>query len=188
MPQASDPLAQLRDIHMPGAIGWWPLAPGWWIIATLLLAVFATTIWLGWRTRRQNRYRRLALKQLEQSNPDSDDPQRYLQAVNQLLKQTLLSAPQPVAAMGLTGSQWLAYLNRSGNTTLFSEGAGRLLLEGPYLPPSAVDTIDREQLRALHCAVQQWIKQHRLERQPPEPKPGQHQDQHQGQQQEVEPC
>ncbi len=20
----------LRDLHLPDAVGWWPLAPGWW--------------------------------------------------------------------------------------------------------------------------------------------------------------
>ena len=26
----------LRDLHLPDAIGWWPLAPGWWgVIAAL---------------------------------------------------------------------------------------------------------------------------------------------------------
>ena len=27
----------LRDIHLPGAIGWWPPALGWWLLAALVL-------------------------------------------------------------------------------------------------------------------------------------------------------
>ncbi|MDP7406676.1 MAG: DUF4381 domain-containing protein, partial [SAR324 cluster bacterium] len=27
-----DPLAALRDVHLPPAVSWWPPAPGWWII------------------------------------------------------------------------------------------------------------------------------------------------------------
>ena len=36
-------LAQLADIRLPGEISWWPPAPGWWILAALVLfsGVFA---------------------------------------------------------------------------------------------------------------------------------------------------
>ena len=27
----------LRDLHLPDAISWWPLAPGWWIVLGLAL-------------------------------------------------------------------------------------------------------------------------------------------------------
>jgi len=46
-------LEQLRDIHLPEAVHWWPPAPGWWIVAALLLAL---TIWLS--RYLQARYRR----------------------------------------------------------------------------------------------------------------------------------
>ena len=37
-------LAQLKDIHLPQAVHWWPPAPGWWLVALLVLAL---TIWLS---------------------------------------------------------------------------------------------------------------------------------------------
>ena len=46
-------LEQLRDIHLPQAVHWWPPAPGWWIVAAVVLAL---TIWLS--RYLQARYRR----------------------------------------------------------------------------------------------------------------------------------
>ncbi|MEC8428778.1 MAG: DUF4381 domain-containing protein, partial [Pseudomonadota bacterium] len=45
----SDPLAQLRDIHLPeDAISQLPTAPGWWILALTLIVVSITMIVI-WR-------------------------------------------------------------------------------------------------------------------------------------------
>lgn len=41
-----DPLAQLRDIHLPEPIGWWPLAIGWYIL--IALALFLASIIAHW--------------------------------------------------------------------------------------------------------------------------------------------
>ncbi|HAU18090.1 MAG TPA: DUF4381 domain-containing protein, partial [Marinobacter adhaerens] len=41
-----DPLSQLRDIHLPETGGLWPPAPGWWVLAILLIAVLAALVWL----------------------------------------------------------------------------------------------------------------------------------------------
>ena len=39
--QAPNPLDQLRDIHLPEPISWWPPAPGWWILAVASCALLA---------------------------------------------------------------------------------------------------------------------------------------------------
>ena len=31
-------LSQLRDIHLPEAVPWWPPAPGWWMLFALVIA------------------------------------------------------------------------------------------------------------------------------------------------------
>ena len=46
-------LEQLRDIHLPEAVHWWPPAPGWWIVTTLVLALL---IWLVRYLQRRYRH------------------------------------------------------------------------------------------------------------------------------------
>ena len=34
-----DPLAQLRDIHLPEPVSWWPPALGWWLVAMTVMTL-----------------------------------------------------------------------------------------------------------------------------------------------------
>jgi hypothetical protein len=154
-----DPLAQLRDIHLPDPIGLWPPAPGWWLLAILLLASLLVSALLVLKKIRRNRYRRLALAELERHDWQQLSPTQALQLANQLFKQTALAAPFSNDVAGLSGNNWLAFLDQSGNTHEFSEGVGRLLKEGPYQP--ALAAIDKDALLKL---TRQWIKQHRVHR------------------------
>jgi hypothetical protein len=38
-PNQPDPLAALRDIHLPEAVSFWPLAPGWWIALGIMVGL-----------------------------------------------------------------------------------------------------------------------------------------------------
>ena len=60
--QAANPLDQLRDIHLPEAIGWWPLAPGWWLLIILVCLGLITLARLFLRRRQASAYRRQALQ------------------------------------------------------------------------------------------------------------------------------
>ena len=63
MPNAPDPLKDLRDLHMPDPISWWPPAFGWWMVMGLLIIGGSLIIW-AWVYRQRTRPRRLALAQL----------------------------------------------------------------------------------------------------------------------------
>ncbi|MGK0442783.1 MAG: hypothetical protein ACJA0N_002602 [Pseudohongiellaceae bacterium] len=153
MPQ--DPLAGLRDIHTPDAIGLWPLAPGWYLVALLTLLILTGSIYLWRKSRKQGAYKRSALQQLQllKQNPCSD--RQYLQHLNGLLKQTALATQPRQAIAGLNGSPWLNFLDQHGQTDqhYFSQGYGQVLAHGPY--QAQQPDVNREQLDQL---VQQWIK------------------------------
>ncbi len=60
-----DPLANLQDIHLPNDIHNWPLAPGWWLLVTVIIAI----TFLFWKKfaakRQQSLLKRQAIAQLK---------------------------------------------------------------------------------------------------------------------------
>ncbi len=159
-PAASQPLSQLRDIHLPPAVGWWPLAPGWWLLATVILLGMGAAIWCWHRRHRRYAYRRAALLEFVQLEQQQYDTSQWLQALQRLLKRTAMSAYPQAPIAGLHGHQWLSFLDRHShsNNQLFQRGPGHHLLNGPYQPAPELTSNDRQQLQQL---VRNWIKRHR---------------------------
>lgn len=152
----TDPLANLRDIHMPGDISSLP-AIGWWIIAAAALTAGIILVAVLIKRRRQNAYRREALTLLqEQSAVASTDPQERLQAINTLLKRVALYAYPNAGAASLHGQQWARFLlfaapNQTQPKTLAA------LLENNLYSRSSCSTQD---ITAVEHYARQWIKRH----------------------------
>ncbi len=111
----ADPLAQLRDIHLPEPVSPWPPGPGWWALAAVLLALLAAgTFWL-WRRYRRNAWRRSAQAALAAAHREwqqGGDQARYLQAVNAVLKRTALARFPREEVAGLSAERWEAFLDQ----------------------------------------------------------------------------
>lgn len=154
-----DPLAQLQDIHLPAAIGLWPLAWGWWLLLIALIVIIATAFFLIRRNKLRNGYRQLALKELQniQRQYTAEQTSEYLQAISMLLRRTALSGFGSGFDTGIKGDAWLQWLDRQmvKSSYSFASEAGRALLLGPY---QKHPTIDRDQ---LHSIVSSWIQLHR---------------------------
>ena len=158
-PTTSNPLDQLRDIHLPDAVSYWPLAPGWWIVAAIATTTIAVTAVIIYRRYQRNAYRREAatmLATISQLRLDGDQTQ-YLQQLNHLLKQTALTVDKRDLISSLSGQSWLEFLDRSSKTSAFTEGVGRILADGPYQP-----SVKEDDLSALHQLAEQWIREHQL--------------------------
>lgn len=156
MPE-QDPLAQLRDIHLPEAVSAWPPAPGWWLLAILLTLLLLTAVHKFKQHRQHKRYRKLALQQLDAMHSLQEQPEHYVQQLNQLLKRTALAAKPAASIAALSGDKWLAFLDHSGKTTEFSGGQGQVLAQGPYSP--SLPDINLQSLQAL---ARHWIKHHSM--------------------------
>ena len=155
--QPADPLAELRDIHLPGQIETWPPAPGWWLLALLLLAaVIAGFAFLirRWRANRYRREARVALRALHNSWQAQQDDQAYLTDLQVLLKRTALTRFPREDVASLTGEAWVQFLDHSTGSHDFSLGAAEVLIDGNYRNDVEID------VPALQASALNWIERH----------------------------
>jgi len=153
----------LRDIHLPGAIGWWPPAIGWWLLAALVLAGVALYALRYYRSR----HRRAALKSLRQVRAALEhgvEPVVCLQNVSTVLRRFAMTtaaardrqaeAAEGPDVPGLIGQRWLAYLDSRWQRDTFVNGVGRALLAAPYARPNRIERGTAVELTSL-CA--EWL-------------------------------
>jgi len=137
-----DPQAlPLRGLHLPEPVGWWPLAPGWWLLIAVLVVASALLIRTWLQRRARSAARRRALRQLEESRSAyayHGNPVTLGAEVSELLRRTMLAYAPRAEVAGLTGDAWLAWLDRDLDEPRFRDGPGRKLLELPYRNPETV--------------------------------------------------
>lgn len=155
-----DPLAQLRDIHMPDPVGIWPPAPGWWILLAVILIGIAFYAFMRIKQYRLNQYRRSAQKELAfvwQQLLVDKETSRYLVALNAILKRTALTAYPTLSVANLQGRPWLEFLDQTYPecNKNFSEGFGNALLAGPYQR-----RVKNANFNGLHKLCLEWILHH----------------------------
>ena len=157
MPTAN-PLEQLKDIHLPEAIGFWPPALGWWLLTASLIAVLIAAIAL-YKHRRKNAYRRAAVQQVNKlfsDYPQQQQSHALTGQLNRLLKAVALQSYATEQVSRLTQKQWLDFLDNSANTQTFSQGPGQILASAPYDQSS--ELTDAAALKK--CCIA-WIRSHR---------------------------
>jgi hypothetical protein len=157
-----DPLAQLRDIHLPEPVTVFAFTPGWILLAIVAALVLGYAVLRLLRWWLKQAYRRQALRELDglqQSFLADNDAASYLQQLTRLLKRVALSHFPRDRVASLSGEAWVAFLDRTGRTNDFSMGPGQVLIQGGYEQAPEFDPQQLHRLGAL------WIRQHR---QPPE--------------------
>ncbi len=136
---------QLRDIHLPDPVFWWPPAPGWWALLGLLIALFALVFFVL-KIKKQRRVRSVALRELEKLSSEFSDRQDGLwlaKKLSILLRRICLSYFPRADVAGLTGEKWLRFLDEGLAhkkwPDRFSKGIGRTLISAPYQSEVEVD-------------------------------------------------
>lgn len=172
----------LRDIHLPDAVPFWPPAPGWWVLAAVVLGVLIALGVRRWLHRQQRAALRAiaALRtQLESGAPPGECVQHLSSVMRRFAMTTAHDGNEREAATagahgarrarggkrlgredvaGLVGTAWLRYLDSRWDRDEFAAGTGRLLTAAPYARPEHVDRLHAIELTQL-CA--EWVKAQR---------------------------
>jgi hypothetical protein len=160
--QEAQAITGLHDVVSPEAVGWWPLAPGWWAVLVALLSFAVWRAWVAYRAWQADGYRRAALEELAVIEAGIGDPAQSAGAmagVAALLKRTALCAAPREAVASITGETWLGYLDRGTEEAPFTLGAGRRLPELTYRDDSR--EFSPEQAREIVSVARRWIREHR---------------------------
>lgn len=148
----------LRDIRGLDEMGWWPPAPGWWLVfAAMVVAVVLTWLlsarWLSRRTA----WRYHARRRLRQLRAEAQwrDPKEVLSGLSALLRVVAMARFGRRDCAGLTGVDWLGWLSEHDPQRFDWSARGPLLLRLPYAP--GANEADRRELGALIDAVERWV-------------------------------
>lgn len=127
-----DLLSQLRDIHTPDPIGWWPPALGWWCL--LLLCGLAVLAWRWWsKVLRKSLWRKQAREDLNQAckaysaQPDS----AHLTALVSLVKRIIATSQNDHSILTTSDVVWRKHLAQHFQLT---EHDLDILVAGHYQP------------------------------------------------------
>jgi hypothetical protein len=163
-----DPLAELRDIHLPSAISWWPPAIGWWIVLLILTLLIAAGFW--WRKRCEalkNKpviYSRIEvidaalaeLSELESAIKTGKNAKAMAADLSRLLRRSAMRlSVNPSDVAGLTGEAWLLWLDEQWSKDEFCNRVGRQLIHAQYQPESDID------IEAVCRLCQSWLEAQR---------------------------
>ena len=144
---------ELRDIHLPDPVSWWPLAPGWWLLAILVLAL-ALLAWYWLLRRGREPLRALSLDELARIRTALDsgeDQHATLNEIAGLLRRVLISYRGRDGFADSTGTAWAAQI-RELSSAGFSDADLELLGAARYRREVDAD------LAALLDACERWIE------------------------------
>ena len=147
----------LRDIHLPDAVSWWPLAIGWWLLPILvvLISFFIYKVIEYKKNNKKIAYKKIALnefKTLRTEFKSNNDSIELTRAVSSLLRRISLSYLPRENVASLTGKKWTEQLNNLCSQSIFTDEIASQLENAPYMPQT---TIDNKELLTI-CEA--WIR------------------------------
>lgn len=152
---SAEGIAALKDIHLPMPVGFWPLAPGWYLLMVLVFMLGFSLLYFGYRKTAHARPRKQALallKQYQSLYEKDKNSQLICSRVSELIRRVALVYYPREQVAGLHGDAWIAFLNETAKGVDFKP-VQYLLLELPFKPSQDVN------LEPLFTQTIIWIKQ-----------------------------
>lgn len=147
-----DLLKQLRDIHYPPPISFWPPAIGWYFVGAILLIALGVMGYYIFRRWSQQKLKRAVLKRLLELEQENNLTHAAAAELSVLLKRCALARFPRQQVAGLHGEQWLHFLDATSLTTEFTNGVGRMLVVYPYR--SSIQALPT----GLFDLIRDWVK------------------------------
>ena len=129
---------ELRDIHLPDPVSWWPLAPGWWISILLIIGLTVAAKILIPKIIKIIKHqpaRKLAIKEFKNIQAQyhlQKNEQALIQSLSKLLRRICMTYETRENTAGLTGEAWIEKLNTINPKMVLSAEFSRALLAAPY--------------------------------------------------------
>ena len=156
MNESTDALVQLRDIQLPPALSaWWPLAPGWYVLALLAILIVSGIGVFLYRTinkRRRQQQWQAYLQTIKNNYQHTQDATRTLRELSILIRRIMLIHYPRQQIAALHGQAWLEFLDHTVSCQQFSQGVGKILLQGPYQADCSTD------LSEFFNFLNSWLK------------------------------
>lgn len=154
----ADALTQLKDIHLPAQVGWWPLAPGWYAVLLLLFIAVITITYKLYKRQMNARPKKQALLLLHTyvTQYEQDHNAQLASArISELLKRVALVYYPRAQVASIYGEAWITFLNQT-STGIDFQPVRSMLLETPFQSGAQVH------LKPLIRRAELWIKQRRV--------------------------
>ena len=148
---------ELRDIHLPEPISWWPPAPGWWLLLGLILLTVAA-VFLFRRYQKKQALKKQVLAEFEilfELYNKEKNTTALVQSLSVLLRRACISFYPRSEAASLTGESWLQFLDDTGAEKAFQTEQGKLIASAPYLSENTTLDFDAEKLISV---CENWLK------------------------------
>lgn len=144
-------LNMLAPLRSPEPLSWWPPAPGWWVLALLLLAALVIGARALWRFHRRGAPLRAARQALREIESASQPPSDTAAALAVLQRRLAIRIAGRKACAGLTGEAWAEFLNRLSPT-------GQHYFDATLAELSYRSSVDVRDCADALQATQQWLK------------------------------
>ena len=146
----------LRDIHLPDSLVWWPPAIGWWLSALLLIIIVVAVTLMIRRIRMPSlsKSAKAMIEQVLSEYKSHRDQTILIQQLSIALRRIGISYLPRNEMAGLSGKEWYQQLNQLGQSESLSEDVIDILTHQPY---QKNQQLDEDQIDHLQLQIQRWV-------------------------------